>query len=91
MVFFIALSVAVFIGMLVEMLTYSIGDGGIITRLHRKYKATNIDIALGLGVSMWIMWKGSSFAAVVATIVFIVCAIIGCVRLEKRLNQVKNQ
>lgn len=91
MVFFIALSVAVFIGILVEMLTYSIGDGGIITRLYRKYKGTNADVALGMIVSGWMIWKGNAFFAIVGVIAFLSLAIVVIVRFENQLTREEAQ
>ena len=59
-----------------ELLTYSVGDGGVFTRFYRKYKSTNADIALGMIVSGWVIWKGNTFVAIVGVIVFFSLSIL---------------
>lgn len=74
-----------------ELLTYSVGDGGVFTRFYRKYKSTNADIALGMIVSGWVIWKGSTFVAIVGVIVFLALAIAVIVRFENQLTREEAQ
>ncbi len=91
MIFLIILSVVGFLGILAEMLTYSIGEGGVISRFHHKYKSTNVDLVLGLLISGFFIWKGSVFIAFLAVVVFAACAAFGAVRIERRFNQEERQ
>lgn len=79
------LVVVLLIGVLVEMLTYRVGDSGAVTRFHRKYKETNVDLVLGLLISGWVVWKGNTFFSVIGVIIFIACGVIAAIRVDKRI------
>lgn len=87
MIFIIALSIVGFIGILAEMFTYKVGEGGIIAHFCRRLKGINLGIALGIAISGWTMWKGSTLIAIVAGVVFVTLSITGVVRVDRRLNQ----
>lgn len=85
MVFFIAIAIAAFVAMLVEMLTYTIGDGGAITRFYRKYKTTNVDVVLGFLLASMMIWKGSTPVMVIGVIVYVAVIAIALIRLDRRI------
>lgn len=74
-----------------ELLTYSVGDGGVITRFYRKYKSTNADIALGMIISGLVIWKGDAFFAIVGVIAFLSLVIVVIVRFENQLTREEAQ
>ena len=81
----LVVSVIAFLALLVEMLTYSVGKGGAITRFYRNYKATNVDLAVGFVVSVWMLLKGSTFVVIVGVAIYICVMIVGIIRIDKRI------
>ncbi len=87
MIFVIALSIVGFIGLLAEMLTYKVGQGGGATRIYRAYKATNVDLVIGFVLSVLMLLKGSTPVVVIGVIIYLAVTVIAVIRVNKRIIQ----
>lgn len=74
-----------------ELLTYSVGDGGVFTRFYRKHKSKNVEVAIGMILLGWVIWKGNAFITIVGVIAFLALAIAVIVRFENQLTREEAQ
>lgn len=76
----------VLIGFLIEMTTYSVGDGGAVTRWYQILKPTNIDLVIGGLIAGWMIWKGSTLIAIVGVVAFLFFGIKAVIRVDARIK-----
>ncbi len=82
----IGIAVVAFVLLLIEMLTYSVGHGGAVTRWYQILKPTNIDLVIGGAIAGWMIWKGSTGIAIIGVISFLVFGISAVIRIDRRLK-----
>lgn len=80
------IAVVTFVLLLIEMLTYSVGQGGAVTRWYQIWKPTNIDLVIGGAIAGLMIWKGSSFVAIVGVVAFLFFGIKAVIRVDRRLR-----
>lgn len=82
----IGIAVVAFVLLLIEMLTYSVGQGGAVMRWYQILKPTNIALVIGAVVAGWMIWKGSTFVAIVGVVAFLVFGVQAVIRVDRRLR-----
>ncbi len=85
MTLIIFLSIVFLMGILAEMLTYKVGQGGGVTRFYRAYKSTNIDLAVAFVLSVAMLLQRNTPALILGLIIYIPATVIAVIRFDKRI------
>lgn len=79
------LATVVLIGLLVEMKTYWIGVGGVITNLYYWCRSKQIDLVLGFAVGVWMMLSKNDLVSITGVILFVSSVVLIAYRFERQL------